>query len=182
MKKTVFLLCTATFLILGGCVFTARQQHETQTYDLQLPLTPRNQKIFTITAFVNDTPSRSRMLYRQNNNIVQDPYNCWIQSPERLLQRHYALAFPLQGNVKAADTAELRCTITAFEFDLQKSEARLTFSYALHFKGQRYIGTISAVEKLAGFSAAECASGMSKAAANAAEQLWQSLEKFTSQK
>lgn len=183
MKKVCFLLCLAVTAMLAGCVFTAHKQHQTHTYDLNLPIKPQTQNVFVVTAFANDTPSRSRMLYRQtDNSIVQDPYNSWIQSPERLLQRHYMLAFPLQGNVKTSELAELRCSVTAFEFDLQKSEAHLVFNYTLRKDEQRFAGTICAMEKISNPSSQACAEAMSKAAAQAAGKLWQEVKKFTAKK
>ena len=183
MKKLLFILPLLLFAGLTGCVLTPHTPPETQTYDLDIPDRGQPQSKFHVSLFTNDTPSRSRMVYRKKNNqILMDEYNCWVQSPDRMLQRYLSLAFPLDGNPHLDKLAELRGVITAFELDMDTCEAVLAISYSLRLGDDRDFGTIYLREKLDTPSAASFAQAMSRAAAQACQSIGQTAAKFAADK
>lgn len=170
-------VCAVVFLISNGCVLTSRPQHTVNNFDLSAPAQIHLQDQFTIAPFRNFSPSRTRMFYRQSSNrIVQDEYNCWIQSPEAMLQRMFTLTFPLNARKNAENLSELRVDILAFEFDLKTQEAYLALNYTLKKPDSRQTGAISIREKAATPTAPAFAEAMNQAAAKATQQIWKIIQ------
>ena len=169
---TVLLLC-----LLTGCVLTPRSDRSSAVYDLQLTIPQQPQDHFVTAAFRNSSPAKTRMLYRKSSNeMIQDEYNCWIQPPERMLQRLFNQAFPLKSKLAYSQLGELRIDITEFEFDLKKSEALLSLNYVCKHDEQRFAGTVTVREKAPELSAAGFAAAMNKAAGKAMEKIRQDIQ------
>jgi len=107
---------------------------------------------------------------------VQDEYNCWIQSPEAMLQRIFTLTFPLNARKNAENLSELRVDILAFEFDLKTQEAYLALNYTLKNPDSRQTGAVSIREKAANATAPAFAEAMNQAAAKATQQIWKIIQ------
>ena len=183
MKKLQFaLLLTAAVLTVAvsGCVLTPHENHTTRNYDLAMLMADKKQDLFRVSVFENNTPSRNRMLYRQKNNqIVQDEYNRWVQTPERLLQRYFELAFPVSESADVDALGTLRCTITAFEFDWERSEAVLALNYFLRSgSGKQSSGSLIFREKAAEHTPSGFAGAMSRAANAAVGKIAQAARKL----
>ena len=163
----------------AGCIFIPRNHVQTTYYDLQSPQKLKNSQRLMVAAVDNDTPAQSRMLFRfAGNRMVQDGSNCWVQVPERMMQRYLEQTFALPGNTDLSRIAMLRCTITAFEFDMVKSEAVLAMKYSMHCNHHRAASSVTVKEKLTGRTPDELALAMSRAAAKAAEEISRTAEKF----
>lgn len=178
MKKIAMWLSVIGMMIFGccGCIFTAREQLESRVYDLALGESGQSQKLFHVARFVNNSPCRGRMLYRKNGSrILHDEYNRWVQSPENMLQRYLTMQFPLAELKPGEKTAELRCDVEAFEFDLTAHEAVLSFTYRLTNIQVHTQGSVVVREKISGNDPDALAAAMSRAAARAAAKLWQAL-------
>ena len=180
MKKFVLIAVAAGVLLgVSGCMFNNREVRSMSVYDLNLPHKAKPQSVFRVIAFGNDTAARSRMLYRKaNNRVEQDPFNCWVQNPDQLLNRYYSLAYPINDNIPVTDLVEMRGLVTAFEADLNKSEAILTFNYIFRKDDRRESGTISVHEKFSGKTPEAFALAMARAAEKAGEQLALAAAKF----
>ena len=175
MKKlliTTVLTALIAIFFNSGCVLTPRESHPTGTYDLVMK-PGQAQNMFKISVFVNNTPSHTKMLYRKSGGrIEQDEYNRWVQSPEQMLQRYFLLAFPLDGNADIDKLGDLRCNVTAFEFDWEKSEAVLALNYTLRdYEGNMRTGSLCITEKAATHTPGGFAEAMSRAVANAAGKI-----------
>ena len=181
MKIFSFCLLLSTFfcaVLTGGCALTAREKYETVTYDLQqLSIAPQ-QSILTVGKVINSSPGGNSMLYRMaENKIVQDPFQRWIQTPDKLLKRYYDNQFPLAAGTHASKLVNIYLELTAFEFDIPASEAVLTLSYIAFSGNNRQVGTISVREKFAEKKAADFVSAMSRAAERAGQKLYQAAQK-----
>ena len=170
MKNILILPLTAlTMLFLSGCLFST-QQHPTLFYDLQLPEVVKTDAKFVISSVDNDTPARSRMLYRQQNNrIIQDSYHCWVQPPERMFQRYMTLAYPVKGALQ--EMTGIRVTITAFEFDRVSHQAVLAIKYALKKDHKIRSGSFLLREKITSDTPDEFAAAMNRAIRKAGSML-----------
>ena len=167
----------------AGCVLTPRQHVQKVYYDLQTPTAIKNNALIMVTTVANDSPAQSRMMYRfSGNRMVHDNTNCWVQLPERILQRYLEQTFVLPGNTDFNKTATLRCTISAFEFDMLKSEAILSLKYDMRFNNRREVANLTVREKLSGNAAGELAAAMSRAVRKAAEQISSAAEKICAKK
>ncbi len=183
MKKTGFahLTVLAFFLslLLTGCVFTPRMGHAIREYDLKTANTVYEQDFFQIQIFHNNTPSRTRMLFRNaNNHIIQDDCNVGVQLPEQMLQRYFSLMFPAATPSQKSAPANLRCALNIFEFDLASSEAILEFSYVLHDAQGKHPGRVLIREKFTSTQPDDLVRAMNQAAERAGAELWQQISKF----
>lgn len=170
------LLMPLLLMLLPGCLLAPREQPESCFYDLAMPEKPQPQNRFRWIVFANDTPSRTRMLQRQaGNRIVQDDYNCWVQTPEKMIQRYMTLAYPADSKTPSANLADLRVTVTAFEFDTVKSEAVLSLNYTLKKGSLRYAGAITVRKKFQTAQAPAMAAAMDQAVAEATTKLYQAV-------
>ena len=173
MRNYLLTLLSAVLLSIGsGCVLTPRTVKQTAYYDLPLPQAVKQVNFLQITAINNDTPAQSRMLFRlKDNRIVQDNLNCWIQPPERILQRYLTQAFRLKNNT--AKIIELRCTINAFEFDAATSEAVLSFNCIFKYNAQRKAVIFTIREKFNSPQPDELVKAMTRATEKLTEQIAQ---------
>lgn len=164
-----------------GCVLTPRSHVQREYYDLQSPVAGKINALLMVSAVSNDSPAQSRMLFRfAGNRMVHDNNNCWVQMPERMLQRYLEQAFALPDNTRLSKTASLRCTITAFEFDMIKSEAVLAMKYEMRYDLRHEAGTLLIKEKIKSNAPTELADAMSRAAGKAAEQIGRAAGKIRS--
>lgn len=179
MKHSIRLIFAMLVLLtVSGCVLTARSQRQTTYYDLAIPQTNDTLKNLKIVSVNNDTPSQSRMLFRaRGNRIEQDSLNCWIQPPERMLQRYLVQKF-LQGNADADQLLTVRCSINAFEFDIPASEAVLSIKCTLQQNGKQKIVMLSSREKFTGTTPEELVAAMNKAVKKTAGQLAAAAKNF----
>ncbi len=182
MKKFSFCLLLSAFfcaVLTSGCALTAREKYETASYDLQQARAVPRQNILTVGKVINSTPGSNNMLYRMaKNKIVQDPFQRWIQTPDKLLNRYYDNQFPLTEGTQASKLVTVYLEVTAFEFDIPSSEAVLTLSYIVFSGNNRQVGTISEREKFAEKKAADFVSAMSRAADRAGQKLYQAAKKI----
>ena len=157
-------------LLAGGCFSSPARS--IAYYDLRMPEKVQKQSDFQLLLCGNDSPGRTRMLYRKaDNRMVQDDYHCWIQTPEQMLMRYVNMAYPEQHTQDAATRPALRLTVNAFEFDLQSNEAVLSLAYEFKQGNQRKNGTVTLREKASDSSAAAFSAAMSKAVEKAVTQI-----------
>ena len=157
-------------LLAGGCF--SRPARTIAYYDLRMPEKVQKQSDFQLLLCGNDSPGRTRMLYRQaDNRMIQDDYHCWIQTPEQMLMRYVNMAYPEQHTQDTANRSDLRLTVNAFEFDLQSNEAVLSLAYEFKKANQRKNGTVTIREKASGNSAEAFSAAMSKALEKAVTQI-----------
>ena len=169
----LLILCSA------GCVLTPRRHHQTIFYDLQSPQALKCRQQLMVATVDNNSPAQSRMLFRlDGNRMVQDSNNCWVQTPERMMQRYLEQSFALPGNTDFSRLATLRCTITAFEFDMVRSEAILSIKYTMRCDHHRSASSVTIKEKFSSHTPDALALAMSRAAAKAAEEISHTADKF----
>ena len=180
MRNSVKLLSAALLsLAITGCVLTPRSQQQTAYYDLAIPQPDTTVNFLKIAAVNNDTPAQSRMFFRaKNNRIEQDSLNCWIQPPERILQRYLTQKFQQTVQTDSANTVAVRCSINAFEFDITRSEAFLSLKCTFIKNSLRKDELLTVREKLTGRKPAELAAAMNKAVENLAGKLATAAKNF----
>ena len=182
MKK-VCLLLVLIAAACSGCLFPSHKYTPLKSYDLALIGNARVQNQFYVSAFGNDSPTRHRMLYRKNNNLIeQDPYNNWIQRPENMLSRYCSQMFPLAEKSNLSDLVEVRAVVNAFEFDLNSSEAVLGLFVTLRHKAVRKSFSINIREKVAQKTPEAFAAAMSRAAWQAGSMIQIEAGRFASGK
>lgn len=180
MKNALLPVFAAVLLtICSGCVLTPRSQQQTAYYDLPVPQAVKQVNFLQIAAVNNDTPAQSRMLFRkQDNRIVQDYLNCWIQPPERILQRYLTQAFQLQSSKATDNFLELRCSINAFEFDMAKSEAVLSLKCIFRQGSKKAVEVLSVREKFTGRNPEDLVKAMTRATEKMTEAIAQKALKI----
>lgn len=163
----------SVMFLTGGC-FSSPARSSIACYDLQMPGSVQKQNKFRLLLCSNNSPGRTRMLYRKaDNRILQDDNNCWIQTPEQMLMRYINMAYPGESSpsTAAGKPADLRLTINAFEFNLQTAEAVLSLEYEYKQGRYRKSGTVTIREKSTDSSAGAFSAAMSKAVAKAVTQI-----------
>ena len=172
MKNALLPVFAAVLLtICSGCVLTPRSQQQTAYYDLPVPQAVKQVNFLQIAAVNNDTPAQSRMIFRtRNNRIEQDGLNCWIQPPERILQRYLTQRFQAAKSAPGKSLT-VRCTINAFEFDMVRNEAVLSVKCLFSKNNQSQTAVLTAREKITGKTPPELAAAMNKAVESIAEKL-----------
>ena len=165
MKHLQQLIVAALLLtVCSGCILTPRSSKETTYYDLANPQSAQSANVLHIGSVENATSAQSRMFFRlQDNRIVQDSLNCWIQPPENMLKRYFDQRFKLTGNIDTAKLVDLRCTINAFEFDMIKSEATVSVKCIFRQDNKRQIAQVTASEKITSRQPHELAKAMNVA-------------------
>ncbi len=182
MKKICFLLMTV-LTTLTGCMFAGRSSKPVKEYDLALLGKPVPQRSFYISSFSSEAPAKHRMLYRKNQNIIeQDPYNNWIQRPENMLSRYFRQMFPLTGGTQISGLIEVRASVTAFEIDLTDAEAVLGLYVTLKRQNVRKSFSLNIREKVSARTPDAFAQAMSKAAWRAGEAIKADVERFAAAK
>ena len=180
MKFLTLFSCAAMLTIFAaGCVLTARDQVHTTYYDLAVPVRQSTLPL-QIISVGNDTAAQSRMFFRlKGDRVVQDSLNCWVQSPERMLQRYLVHYFSPVKTAESANLVSMRCTINAFEFDMTKSEAVLGIKYLLKCNNQRQSGYLTFREKFTNPTPDELAAALSKAVNQAADRMNKLASEFS---
>ena len=172
MKRSVQLISAMLLLLTAaGCVLTPRSSRQTAYYDLAIPQADTSVDFLKIAAVNNDTPAQGRMIFRtRNNRIEQDGLNCWIQPPERILQRYLTQRFQTAKSAPGKSLT-VRCTINAFEFDMVRNEAVLSVKCLFSKNNQSQTAVLTAREKITGKTPPELAAAMNKAVESIAEKL-----------
>lgn len=125
----------AAALIAGGCLGGYRA---VKYYDMQQP--PQFEKTalpVKTGAFVNATPVRQRMMFRTaQDELLQDEYNRFAQSPELMLARYLAVAFGEHPNGGDGASAQFTIygTLFLFDFNAETLEAQVGVDYTIELR------------------------------------------------
>lgn len=179
------ILCgTAFFCLIFFCcscsILPAPQKVSIHYYDLGIP-----SKIFSSTKgnisvrpFVSFSGERFRMVRRKGNLLYNDDNNKWQMPPGSLVTKYLTLSYRSEGKAAKNIRPDIMVggKVTAFEMDNDTAILGISYHVRMPAKkdgtaGKSWERNILIREKCAGKSAADYASGMSKAMAKAAKMI-----------
>lgn len=151
-KRLAQLFCLAAvpagiISLLGGCLFgfSEKPYVAVKYYDLatppQITLTQNQVRILP---FDSTEPAKYKMIYRdQNNEIIMDDYNKWIQPPCLMITRYLQSAFKQSGNPPEDSVLLISGNVFMFRIDLQTNTASLGVNYVIKGTPDNIIKPIS---------------------------------------
>ncbi len=145
MRIKSIIPCVCAVLLACGCLFRAEPYTPTRYYGLTVPPALESGYSVDVLPFLMGGPYQGRMVIRmEGNELVNDEYNRWTMSPERLLTRYLHLAFASPGAGSGTCEFELGGKVHVFEMDLLRKEAVLLVDYTLKDteSGQERGGTV----------------------------------------
>jgi ABC-type uncharacterized transport system auxiliary subunit len=147
IKQTaVLILLLAGLFISAGCILFTEPYKPVGVYTIgPIPAEIlKDDLVFTVEPFMNETPCRFKMVYsKEDNEVVVDSYNRWAQTPEIMLTAYLQGTFREDENVNTSNQPHFAMsgTITEFKINLPQKQVELSVRYRIwdYNTGTNYI-------------------------------------------
>ena len=179
MKNTLRLTALLLSMLLAGCFFTKESYHPVRYFDIGKPEAGKYTAAVRTVSFTSAGPYKFDVVYRtQQNELVKDDYNKWIQTPETMLENYIRICFASPDSKSDEGSVRVAGRILIFEVDITKNETVISVEYKISANDKTIEKTVTYKSTLKDKSPESIAEAMSGSAAKFAALLDEEIKKL----